>query len=247
MDEVRALAERLEIPLQDDAAERLGAFLKLAALWGKRIDLTSARDNGALAEILFVDALHMVSVALVPENARVLDVGAGVGAPTLPMLLLRPDLRALLVEPRRKRVAFLRTAVGSLGLAQRVQVVEAKLGLDAPLSDSVLTVDDIVATIRYMVSLHEGRTTLAGVRDGKPVDLRLDVDDLDGDGSLVPDAPHQPMKMATAAATTRATPPTNHGRSVASPGARRPSPAISSLNCSILCCSCSISPTQVGR
>lgn len=132
MDEVRALAERLQITLTDDAAERLGAFLRLTALWGKRIDLTSARDNGALAEILFVDALHMVSTELVPENARVLDVGAGVGAPTLPMLLMRPDLRALLVEPRRKRVAFLRTAVGSLGLAQRVQVVEAKLDLDAP-------------------------------------------------------------------------------------------------------------------
>ncbi|GAA1742398.1 DNA-directed RNA polymerase subunit beta [Microcella frigidaquae] len=58
-----------------------------------------------------------------------------------------------------------------------------KLGLDAPLSDSVLTVDDIVATIRYMVSLHEGRTTLAGVRDGKPVDLRLDVDDIDHFGN----------------------------------------------------------------
>jgi len=58
-----------------------------------------------------------------------------------------------------------------------------KLGLDAPLSDSVLTVDDIVATIRYMVSLHEGRTTLAGVREGKPVDLRLDVDDIDHFGN----------------------------------------------------------------
>jgi DNA-directed RNA polymerase subunit beta len=58
-----------------------------------------------------------------------------------------------------------------------------KLGLDAPLTDSVLTVDDIVATIRYMVSLHEGRTALPGVRDGKPVELRLDVDDIDHFGN----------------------------------------------------------------
>ena len=58
-----------------------------------------------------------------------------------------------------------------------------KLGVDAPLSDSVLSVDDIVATIRYMVSLHEGRTTLPGQRDGKPVELRLDVDDIDHFGN----------------------------------------------------------------
>ena len=58
-----------------------------------------------------------------------------------------------------------------------------KLGLDAPLSDSVLSVDDIVATIRYMVSLHEGKTTMPGVRAGKAVELRLDVDDIDHFGN----------------------------------------------------------------
>jgi len=46
--------------------------------------------------------------------------------------------------------------------------VNRKLGVDAPLTDSVLTVEDIVATIRYMVSMHEGRTTMPGVRD-RPV------------------------------------------------------------------------------
>ncbi len=61
--------------------------------------------------------------------------------------------------------------------------VNRKLGIDAPLTDSVLSVDDIVATIRYMVSLHEGRTTMPGVRDGKPVELRLDVDDIDHFGN----------------------------------------------------------------
>ena len=58
-----------------------------------------------------------------------------------------------------------------------------KLGVDAPLTDSVLTVEDIVATIRYMVSLHEGRTALPGQRDGKSIDLRLDVDDIDHFGN----------------------------------------------------------------
>jgi DNA-directed RNA polymerase subunit beta len=61
--------------------------------------------------------------------------------------------------------------------------INRKLGVDAPLVDSVLSVDDIVATIRYMVSLHEGRTNLPGKRDGKSVELRLDVDDIDHFGN----------------------------------------------------------------
>ncbi|MCU1570069.1 MAG: DNA-directed polymerase subunit beta [Naasia sp.] len=61
--------------------------------------------------------------------------------------------------------------------------INRKLGLDAPLSDSVLTIDDILATIKYLVALHDNRTTLPGMRDGAPVELRLDVDDIDHFGN----------------------------------------------------------------
>ncbi|HTN58525.1 MAG TPA: DNA-directed RNA polymerase subunit beta, partial [Protaetiibacter sp.] len=61
--------------------------------------------------------------------------------------------------------------------------INRKLGLDAPLSDSVLTLDDIVATIKYLVALHAGETTLPGVRDGKSIELRLDTDDIDHFGN----------------------------------------------------------------
>ncbi|MFF1574332.1 DNA-directed RNA polymerase subunit beta [Leifsonia sp. NPDC058292] len=61
--------------------------------------------------------------------------------------------------------------------------INRKLGIDAPLSDSVLTVADIIATIKYLVSLHDNQTTFKGVRDGKPVDIRLDVDDIDHFGN----------------------------------------------------------------
>lgn len=61
--------------------------------------------------------------------------------------------------------------------------INRKLGIDKALSDSVLTVEDIIATIKYLVALHDGRTTLPGVRDGGPVDLRLDIDDIDHFGN----------------------------------------------------------------
>jgi len=61
--------------------------------------------------------------------------------------------------------------------------INRKLGLDAPLSDSVLTVQDILATIKYLVALHDGRTTFNGVRNGEPVEIRLDVDDIDHFGN----------------------------------------------------------------
>ncbi|AMB57643.1 DNA-directed RNA polymerase subunit beta [Microterricola viridarii] len=61
--------------------------------------------------------------------------------------------------------------------------INNKLGLEAPLTDSVLTVQDIIATIKYLVSLHDGQTTIRGTRQGKAVDLRIDTDDIDNFGN----------------------------------------------------------------
>ena len=72
--------------------------------------------------------------------------------------------------------------------------INRKLGIDSPLTDSVLTVDDIIATIKYLVALHDTAApgvkavsdkifALEGTRDGQSVDVRLDVDDIDHFGN----------------------------------------------------------------
>jgi DNA-directed RNA polymerase subunit beta len=57
--------------------------------------------------------------------------------------------------------------------------VDKKLGLDLPLDQSTLTVDDIVATLRYLVRLHAGETELV---QGKTT-LRVETDDIDHFGN----------------------------------------------------------------
>ncbi|EWT05007.1 DNA-directed RNA polymerase subunit beta [Intrasporangium chromatireducens Q5-1] len=61
--------------------------------------------------------------------------------------------------------------------------VNKKLGLDASINDSTLSIDDVVATIRYIVALHDGQDTLKGVRHGEEVDIPVEVDDIDHFGN----------------------------------------------------------------
>jgi len=61
--------------------------------------------------------------------------------------------------------------------------INRKLGLELPLKDSVLSVEDIIATIKYLVALHDRRTHIEGTRGGKKVDIRVDVDDIDHFGN----------------------------------------------------------------
>ncbi len=61
--------------------------------------------------------------------------------------------------------------------------INKKLGVEAPLSNSVLSIDDIVGSIRHIVALHAGELTMPGHRDGKAVDVRVEVDDIDHFGN----------------------------------------------------------------
>ncbi|MGX5693080.1 DNA-directed RNA polymerase subunit beta [Dermacoccus abyssi] len=61
--------------------------------------------------------------------------------------------------------------------------VNKKLGVDGGLEDSTLSVDDVVATIKYIVALHAGEDTMKGKRHGEDVDVRVEVDDIDHFGN----------------------------------------------------------------
>ena len=112
-------------------------YFDLVRSWSARTDLTSARTDTELAEILFLDAAHAIRCEWCEPSTSLLDVGAGVGAPTIPILLSDESLRGTLVEPRRIRTAFLRTAVGSLDIASRTTVLEQRVDAKDPTMEGV--------------------------------------------------------------------------------------------------------------
>lgn len=97
---------------REAAADRLAGWVELVAQWNQRIDLTAARSPEELVDLMIADALALSS--RVQPGARWVDVGTGAGAPGMGLGLLHPGASFTLVEPLTKRVAFLRTVVGTL-------------------------------------------------------------------------------------------------------------------------------------
>jgi 16S rRNA (guanine527-N7)-methyltransferase len=115
---VERVLEAFAISLSGEERRRVlaqaTALLDRAATWSARIDLTSAREPEELVDLVFADAAAVVGSGLVGPGQRWVDVGSGMGAPGLPLALLSPGLAVTLVEPRAKRVAFLRTLLATL-------------------------------------------------------------------------------------------------------------------------------------
>lgn len=121
--------DRLGIKLEGDRAENILLYCRELQKWNKRINLI-ARNTPA-AEILekhFLDSLTLLPMIQQYENrqASLLDVGTGAGFPGLVLAAALPELEVTLVEPRQKRVSFLRHIIRTLKLAN-VRVVEDRL------------------------------------------------------------------------------------------------------------------------
>jgi 16S rRNA (guanine527-N7)-methyltransferase len=93
--------------------EALQRWAELVIEWNQRMDLTAARSPDELVDLLLADAAQLSK--LTPDGpATWVDVGSGAGAPGLAIALLRPDLKVTLVEPKQKRVVFLRSVLHEL-------------------------------------------------------------------------------------------------------------------------------------
>jgi 16S rRNA (guanine527-N7)-methyltransferase len=112
--------------LSPEAREALAAYLAL--LTRRRLaNVTGLRDRDEVARTLLGDALALTVLpevaAAVGGTGRWLDLGSGAGVPGIPLALAVPNVTMVLLESVGKKCAFLRQAVTTTGLSDRVRVV----------------------------------------------------------------------------------------------------------------------------
>lgn len=80
----------------------------------KTFNLTAITDREKIAELHMADCA--ITAAAFPEHATVIDVGCGAGFPSLPLAVLRPDLRITALDATQKKVDYVQKTAKMLGL-----------------------------------------------------------------------------------------------------------------------------------
>jgi 16S rRNA (guanine527-N7)-methyltransferase len=151
------MASRVGVNVSNEIDMRVYTWLDLLVTWNAKMDLTAARSEAELCDLMLADAFALSS--RVAPDARVVDIGSGAGAPGLPLALLRPDLKVTLVEPLSKRVSFLRTVIGSVGRldidVRRARVEEIAPGdaWDVAISRATLAPEAWLSAARGLVGV----------------------------------------------------------------------------------------------
>jgi 16S rRNA (guanine527-N7)-methyltransferase len=115
-------ARELGVELDDAQLRALTAHLDLLDEWNARMNLTAIRDRPSQLTKHVLDSL---SVRPYLRGARIADVGSGAGFPGIPLAVIEPARRFVLIESTGKKCRFLEHVREALALAN-VEVVQSR-------------------------------------------------------------------------------------------------------------------------
>jgi 16S rRNA (guanine527-N7)-methyltransferase len=117
-------------------------YLSELKKWSKAYNLTALKKNEDIVIKHFLDSLLYLK-AVPHGEIKIADIGSGAGFPGIPIKIIRPEIEMYLIEPSKKKCAFLRHIVkqlhvrNTLVIEKRIEEVRINQELPSPVDIAV--------------------------------------------------------------------------------------------------------------
>ena len=110
------------ITISDEQQEKFENYYRLLTFYNDRFNITAITEKNEVIEKHFIDSClgHKLLT-----KGLLIDVGAGGGFPSIPLKILNPELKMVLLEATGKKCEFLREVVKELNLLD-VEVINGR-------------------------------------------------------------------------------------------------------------------------
>lgn len=109
-------AKNYGIDLDDEKVEKFFKYMNLLKSWNEKINLTAITEDEEIIKKHFLDSISIVKTNLIKDNVSIIDVGTGAGFPGIPIKIVMPNVKVLLLDSLQKRVNFLNEVIFELKL-----------------------------------------------------------------------------------------------------------------------------------
>lgn len=113
-EEIENAFSKQNINLTNLQKEQFYNYYSMLVEWNQKFNLTAITEKKDVIYKHFLDSVSAYN--LLKENSYILDVGAGAGFPSLPLKILRPDLKIVMLDSVNKKITFLQEVIKNLKL-----------------------------------------------------------------------------------------------------------------------------------
>lgn len=106
---------RLDLTITEKQEEQFKTYYKLLVEWNEKMNLTAITDEDQVYQKHFIDSICFTK-AVSLDNQSLLDIGSGAGFPSIPLLIMYPNLKVTIIDALKKRITFLETLTKELGI-----------------------------------------------------------------------------------------------------------------------------------
>ncbi|MBR6874567.1 MAG: 16S rRNA (guanine(527)-N(7))-methyltransferase RsmG [Ruminococcus sp.] len=97
------------LSFENEQYAKLSFYADILCEYNEKVNLTAITDPLGIAEKHFLDSIYPFATEdIVPQGAKLIDVGTGAGFPSCPLKIVRPDIDLTLLDSLNKRLDFLK-------------------------------------------------------------------------------------------------------------------------------------------
>ncbi|HQX55891.1 MAG TPA: 16S rRNA (guanine(527)-N(7))-methyltransferase RsmG [Pyrinomonadaceae bacterium] len=126
-----------KISLDDTQIDRLADYFELIQEHNPILHLVAPMTPEEFAIRHILESLTMMEY--LPNGSRFADIGTGGGLPSIPCLLVRGDLKGVLIESKEKKTKFLELATATLGISKRTAITNKQFQEVDPANSETVT------------------------------------------------------------------------------------------------------------
>lgn len=109
--------EKYSLELSVDMYNKFDLYADFLVEYNKNVNLTAITEPREILIKHFIDSCLILKHVDVPMDSAIIDVGTGAGFPSIPLKIMRPDLKITLLDSLAKRIVFLEKLCEKLSIS----------------------------------------------------------------------------------------------------------------------------------